>query len=156
VEALHKQHEPSGDETYDELDADVMGEYKRHEECLKRSLAALQGQYSKDMVEHNAENMRIMSNNMGLIREITKQRDSNRLLKLAVQAEQARVTNRANRPNQTTVADQTARANELQNHVDALTARLEAAGVHQGGLLGDGGEFGDTRAPMGAEPLLSS
>ncbi|KAK7232230.1 hypothetical protein SO694_0003027 [Aureococcus anophagefferens] len=149
VEALHKQHEPSGDETYDELDADVMGEYKRHEECLKRSLAALQGQYSKDMVEHNAENMRIMSNNMGLIREITKQRESNRMLKLQVQAEQARATNasaRGAKHQQATVSEQQQRARDLENHVEQLSQRLAAAGIEMHHVVADG-DFDDTRAP---------
>ena len=74
-----------------------------------------------------------MQNNMGLIRDITRQREENKALKLAVQAEEARLqnqTNRARGPDPGVVARQAARAQELQGVVDQLAATLEASGIH--------------------------
>lgn len=117
-----------------QLDPDVLAERDRHENALKLALHALQKQCAKDMADHSAANMRIMANNMGLIREIAKQRETNRLLKLAVQGQEAKLANdiakrQYNKEGAKQHAELTARINELQAHVDSLDAALQDRGI---------------------------
>ena len=86
--ALHRQH-VQRELPKHELDVNVQHEYHRHREYLERSLLALKDQFSGDVAVHRAENMRVMQDNMALIREINKQREDNKALKQAVQAQLA-------------------------------------------------------------------
>ena len=75
--ALHRQH-VQRELPKHELDVNVQHEYHRHREYLERSLLALKDQFSGDVAVHRAENMRVMQDNMALIREINKQREDNK------------------------------------------------------------------------------
>ena len=86
--ALHRQH-VQRELPRHELDVNVQHEYHRHREYLERSLLALKEQFAGDVSLHRAENMRVMQDNMALIREINKQREDNKALKQAVQAQLA-------------------------------------------------------------------
>ncbi|KAJ8608286.1 hypothetical protein CTAYLR_010208 [Chrysophaeum taylorii] len=157
VEALHQRHQHKVAECKD-LDSDVVSEYKRHEASLKRTLATLQQQFQADMANHSADNMRFMSNNMSLIREINKQREANRILKLAVQADEARVANDiAMRQCNKTAADDKFVLSEaqlklqgLQRHVDDLEQRLQERGLGTFDLMEI--PFNDEDDPHGFRP----
>ncbi|KAJ1461241.1 hypothetical protein M885DRAFT_611963 [Pelagophyceae sp. CCMP2097] len=134
VEALQKAHAAPGGARDATTDDDVMAEYRRHEDCLKVSLQGLQAQYEGDMGSHAAANMRVMTDNMGLICDITKQRDANKALKLKVQADEASVANaltrRAAKHGAKGAGDALRqRAGDLERYLDALTLRLAQAGV---------------------------
>ena len=94
-------------------------------------LSDLQENYRRDADERAAENMRQMNNNMGLIREITRQRESNRRLRSQVDRMEMQLKERARDnkgPDPAVVARQHARAQELQRLVDHYASTLEAAG----------------------------
>merc|ERR1712167_35912 len=115
------------------VDKGVKEEFARLEDNLKRMLADLQENYRRDADERAAENMRQMTNNMALIREITRQRESNRRLRSQVDRMEMQLKERARDnkgPDPAVVARQHARAQELQRLVDHYASTLEAAGIH--------------------------
>merc|ERR1712224_714079 len=73
----------------------VKEEFARLEDNLKRMLSDLQENYRRDADERAAENMRQMTNNMALIREITRQRESNRRLRSQVDRMEMQLKERA-------------------------------------------------------------
>jgi len=114
------------------VDKNVQDEFVRLEENLKRMLGDLQASYRKDADDHAADNLRVMNSNMGLIREITRQRDANKRLRRQVATMEGQLVERARNPvrDPRVVARQHARARELQALVDHYASTLEAAGIH--------------------------
>jgi len=62
------------------VDADIQKEYSRQREHLERSVASLRKKLAKDSEIHRADNVRIMQENVSLIKEIN---DLRRELKIA-------------------------------------------------------------------------
>ena len=56
------------------MDANVTHEYHRHKDYLERTFTTLKEKFAMDVSSHGSENMRVMHDNMTLIREINKQR----------------------------------------------------------------------------------
>ena len=134
VEALYAKHAQYVEADSGEgVDKGVREEFARLEDNLKRMLSDLQENYRRDADERAAENMRQMTNNMALIREITRQRESNRRLRSQVDRMEMQLKERARDnkgPDPAVVARQHARAQELQRLVDHYASTLEAAGIH--------------------------
>ena len=132
VETLYAKHAQYVEADSGEgVDKGVREEFARLEDNLKRMLADLQENYRRDADERAAENMRQMTNNMALIREITRQRESNRRLRSQVDRMEMQLKERARDnkgPDPAVVARQHARAQELQRLVDHYASTLEAAG----------------------------
>jgi hypothetical protein len=61
--------------------------YRRHRQYLERSLQLLGERFSRDVASHRDDNLRVMQDNMLLIKEINEQRDKNRSVKRALQAQ---------------------------------------------------------------------
>jgi len=85
IEVLHRQHLQK-DAPATDLDLNIEHEYNRHREYLERSLANLQQQFGNASISHRKENMRLMHENMALIRTINTQRESNAHAKRGMQA----------------------------------------------------------------------
>lgn len=68
------------------LDEDIQKEYNRQREFLEKSIESLKRKLHKDMEMHRSDNMRIMHENVSLIKEINELR---REMKLARQRERA-------------------------------------------------------------------
>jgi len=77
VAHLHKQH-VHREVPHREMDPNVTHEYHRHKDYLERTFTTLKEKFAMDVDSHSAENMRVMHDNMSLIREINKQREANR------------------------------------------------------------------------------
>lgn len=77
VAHLHKQH-VHREVPHREMDPNVTHEYHRHKDYLERTFTTLKEKFAMDVEAHSAENMRVMHDNMSLIREINKQREANR------------------------------------------------------------------------------
>jgi chromosome segregation ATPase len=73
------------------MDPDVEGEYGRHKEFLQRSMGQLKKSLAEGTSAHMETNNQLMQQNMGLIGEINRQRDTNKALKHHVQAEMGRL-----------------------------------------------------------------
>ena len=63
------------------LDTDIQKEYNRQREYLEKSVESLKRKLSKDSENHRAENLRIMQENVVLIKEINELRRELKLLK---------------------------------------------------------------------------
>jgi cilia- and flagella-associated protein 57 len=61
--------------------------YRRHRQYLERSLQLLGERFSRDVASHRDDNLRVMQDNMLLIKEINEQRDKNRSVKRALQTQ---------------------------------------------------------------------
>ena len=68
------------------IDPDVEAEYNRHREFLRKSVKQLHASLEHGADEHMNANSSVMAANLGLIEEINKQKDTNKLLKQQVQA----------------------------------------------------------------------
>ncbi|XP_039259037.2 cilia- and flagella-associated protein 57-like isoform X2 [Styela clava] len=80
------------------VDADIQKEYARQREHLERSVASLRKKLSKDTEIHRADNVRIMQENVMLIKEINDLRRELKLSRTQVHDLEATLgTNRANR-----------------------------------------------------------
>eukprot|EP00953_Heterococcus_sp_UTEX-ZZ885_P025974 14079-Heterococcus_DN1.PRE.2 len=66
--------------------------YRRHRQYLERSLQLLGERFSRDVASHRDDNLRVMQDNMLLIKEINEQRDKNRSVKRALQAQFVHIT----------------------------------------------------------------
>lgn len=80
VSRLYKCHVQEQIQT-EELDSDIQREYHRQREYLEKSVEALKKRLARDMALHKQDNMRIMQENMSLIKEINELRSEMRLLK---------------------------------------------------------------------------
>merc|ERR1712093_631973 len=69
VGALYKKYVPNGVKKQ-ELDPDIQREYGRQREYLEKSVDSLKKKLLKDSDVHRSDNMRILQENVGLIREI--------------------------------------------------------------------------------------
>merc|ERR1719199_1065709 len=70
---LYQKHAPNGVKMQ-ELDVDIAKEYNRQREYLENSVKALKNKLTKDSDVHRQDNMRIMQENVSLIREINDTR----------------------------------------------------------------------------------
>merc|ERR1712048_618721 len=69
VTNLFKKYVPNGIKKQ-ELDSDIQREYNRQREYLDKSVESLKRKLGKDSEVHRQDNMRIMQENVSLIREI--------------------------------------------------------------------------------------
>jgi len=80
VRALYQKHVQEDITETASVDADIQKEYARQREHLERSVASLRKKLTKDTEIHRADNVRIMQENVSLIKEIN---DLRRELKIA-------------------------------------------------------------------------
>ena len=60
----------------DSLDVDIQQEFARQREYLERTVASLQSKFHKDSGIHRSDNIRIMQENVSLIKDINTLRRS--------------------------------------------------------------------------------
>ncbi|CAH1775033.1 unnamed protein product [Owenia fusiformis] len=80
IKALYQKHVQEDITESASVDADIQKEYARQREHLERSVASLRKKLAKDTEIHRADNVRIMQENVSLIKEIN---DLRRELKIA-------------------------------------------------------------------------
>ncbi|XP_071118876.1 cilia- and flagella-associated protein 57-like [Haliotis cracherodii] len=80
IKALYQKHVQEDITESASVDADIQKEYSRQREHLERSVASLRKKLEKDSEIHKADNVRIMQENVSLIKEIN---DLRRELKIA-------------------------------------------------------------------------
>jgi len=80
IKALYQKHVQEDITETASVDADIQKEYARQREHLERSVASLRKKLAKDTEIHRADNVRIMQENVSLIKEIN---DLRRELKIA-------------------------------------------------------------------------
>ncbi|XP_063431022.1 cilia- and flagella-associated protein 57-like [Mytilus galloprovincialis] len=80
IKALYSKHVQEDITESASVDADIQKEYSRQREHLERSVASLRKKLAKDSGIHRADNVRIMQENVSLIKEIN---DLRRELKIA-------------------------------------------------------------------------
>ncbi|KAH3831997.1 cilia- and flagella-associated protein 57-like [Dreissena polymorpha] len=80
IKALYTKHVQEDITESASVDADIQKEYSRQREHLERSVASLRKKLAKDSEIHRADNVRIMQENVSLIKEIN---DLRRELKIA-------------------------------------------------------------------------
>ncbi|XP_013398082.1 cilia- and flagella-associated protein 57 [Lingula anatina] len=80
IKALYKKHVQEDITESASVDADIQKEYARQREHLERSVASLRKKLAKDTEIHRADNVRIMQENVSLIKEIN---DLRKELKIA-------------------------------------------------------------------------
>ena len=81
------QQGEGGDSMAVEEDADVASEYARQRDYLEKTVNSLKRKLSKDTERHRVESMRIMQENVALIKEINELRREMRAMKAQAQAE---------------------------------------------------------------------
>ena len=86
-----------------EIDPDVSKEYKRQKAYLDKSVDVLKKKLSRDLLSRRNDNMRLMQENVALIKEINKLR---REIKLMQQVQRQKELNTATKPNQPAEQDQ--------------------------------------------------
>jgi len=74
------------------IDPELESEYARHREYLERSIKQMQKVLADETLNHQNMNVKMMTENLDLIGEINAQRDDNRSLKNAIQAEMGKLT----------------------------------------------------------------
>lgn len=80
IKALYQKHVQEDITESASVDADIQKEYSRQREHLERSVASLRKKLAKDSEIHRADNVRIMQENVSLIKEIN---DLRKELKIA-------------------------------------------------------------------------
>ena len=87
-EAVKKLYQKHVTEQVDEqqIDEDIQKEYNRQREYLERSVESLKRKLHKDMELHRTDNMRIMQENVSLIKEINELRREIKSVRLAQRA----------------------------------------------------------------------
>ncbi|KAK3612310.1 hypothetical protein CHS0354_011028 [Potamilus streckersoni] len=80
IKALYQKHVQEDITESASVDADIQKEYSRQREHLERSVASLRKKLTKDSEIHRADNVRIMQENVSLIKEIN---DLRKELKIA-------------------------------------------------------------------------
>jgi hypothetical protein len=68
-----------------EMDVDIQGEYQRQREYLEKSVDQLKGKFARDVKLHKTDNLKIMQENMTLIKEINELRQTAIAFKLQQQ-----------------------------------------------------------------------
>ena len=91
VEKLVQQHD-SSQEVKPQIDPELASEYQRHMEYLERSTRQMQKVLADETLNHQNMNVKLMTENLDLINEINAQREDNRTLKGAIQAEMGKLT----------------------------------------------------------------
>merc|ERR1719378_2043546 len=80
VTALYKKYVPNGIKKQ-ELDSDIQREYNRQRDYLEKSVESLKRKLLKDSEVHRTDNMRVLQENVSLIREINDLRKEINFLK---------------------------------------------------------------------------
>merc|ERR1712048_24758 len=73
VTGLYKKYVPNGIKKQ-ELDSDIQREYNRQRDYLEKSVESLKRKLLKDSEVHRTDNMRVLQENVALIREINELR----------------------------------------------------------------------------------
>ena len=73
VKGLFQRHTKERDDV-ENVDDDIQKEYQRQREYLERTIESLKHKLHKDMESHKSDNMRIMQENVSLIKEINELR----------------------------------------------------------------------------------
>lgn len=107
-----------------EIDPDVSKEYKRQKAYLDKSVDVLKKKLSRDLLSRRNDNMRLMQENVALIKEINKLR---REIKLMQQVQRQKELNTATKPNQPMEQDQW---NEQERSDQTCTAAAGSSNVH--------------------------
>jgi chromosome segregation ATPase len=120
------------------LDPEVEEEYSRHKEFLQKSVLELKKTMENNSVTHMSTNNRTRQNNMNLINDINSQRESNRLIKIEVQAAVGRIRHVAQQQSLTMKKRGSSRGQYSQQ---GLQRPLDSGGA--GGTSPGGVEFAD-------------
>jgi len=91
VAALYKKYVPNGIKKQ-ELDVDIQREYNRQRDYLEKSVESLKRKLLKDSEVHRQDNMRVLQENVALIREINKLRQEIDYLKKERQQQRLNVS----------------------------------------------------------------
>eukprot|EP00951_Prasinocladus_malaysianus_P048765 scaffold662198_cov50-Prasinocladus_malaysianus.AAC.1 len=110
-----------------DMEEDIQWEYNRQREYLEKTVDNLKRKLSKDMDLHRTDNMRIMQENVALIKEINELRREIKALK-AASAKDTSTLSRDGR-NGSPRADMTAREREVEMQRD-LIQRLRNELLH--------------------------
>merc|ERR1712187_620277 len=119
VGALYKKYVPNGVKKQ-ELDADIQREYGRQREYLEKSVESLKRKLLKDSEVHRTDNMRVLQENVALIREINELRRGINYLKHERQQQRLNVSKLKSGKLATTSS-----ANSTDAGVQAVTAEIE-------------------------------
>lgn len=115
-----------------ELDEDIQKEYNRQREYLEKSVESLKRKLHKDMEMHRADNMRIMQENVSLIKEINELRREIKTLKQSQRGKElegsasARGRKRSPLKSMPNTIEEAGREMELQRlHIEKLQQRIQ-------------------------------
>merc|ERR1711879_600318 len=127
INALYKKYVPNGIQKQ-ELDTDIQREYNRQRDYLQKSVESLKRKLLKDSDVHRQGNMRILQENVALIREINDLRREINYLKHERQQQRLNVSKMKAKPDETSPkvsADNLAReVEENKQQIEDLRARI--------------------------------
>ena len=109
------------------LDPEVEDEYSRHKEFLQKSVLELKKTLESNSIAHMSTNNKMRQTNMGLINEINTQRESNRQLKIEVQASLGRIRHVAQQQSLNTKKRTSSRGQYAQANTGKQDASASAA-----------------------------
>lgn len=133
VTALYKKYVPNGVKKQ-ELDSDIQREYKRQREYLEKSVDSLKKKLLKDSEVHRQDNMRVVDENIALIREINDLREEINHLKKERQQQKLNIskmkkTSKASTSMSATPSHQdavfTKQFEGNKSHIEELKRRIE-------------------------------
>merc|ERR1711904_212431 len=133
VTDLHKKYVPHGVKRQ-ELDQDIQKEYQRQKEYLEKSVESLKRKLLKDSEVHRQDNMRVMQENVSLIREINELRKEISFLKHERQQQRLHVTRKK-------TDDDEKKEQQLSQQVPAMQQEME----------GNKAAIAELRKALGAE-----
>merc|ERR1712154_702744 len=84
IKALYQKHVQEDITESASVDADIQKEFSRQKEHLERSVASLRKKLEKDSEIHKADNVRIMQENVSLIKEINDLRKELKLCRVLI------------------------------------------------------------------------
>jgi len=84
IKALYQKHVQEDITESASVDADIQKEFSRQKEHLERSVASLRKKLEKDSEIHKADNVRIMQENVTLIKEINDLRKELKLCRVLI------------------------------------------------------------------------
>merc|ERR1719262_2131766 len=118
VTDLHKKYVPNGVKRQ-ELDQDIQKEYHRQKEYLEKSVESLKRKLQKDSEVHRQDNMRVMQENVSLIRGINDLRKEINFLKHERQQQRLHVSRKK-------TEDDEKKEQQLTAAVSTMTQEVES------------------------------
>jgi chromosome segregation ATPase len=98
IKELYKKYTAGDTKEAASVDADIQKEYSRQREHLERSVASLRKKLSKDTEIHRADNVRIMQENVTLIKEINDLRRELKISRTKIHDYEAQLGVNKNKP----------------------------------------------------------